>query len=124
MEILTFRLHPALPSNADLEAVGDTSIQLTEEQHRILTSQTEGSTIIYETHENQQEVEGVKTVPNFISAEQRALIGIRDALHMGICLEGLNGDESPDIEWLIQPGDLPILQAFMQELEHWPELDR
>ena len=43
---------------------------------------------------------------------------------MGICLEGLNGDESPDIEWLIQPGDLPILQAFMQELEHWPELDR
>ena len=43
------RLHPTLPSNADLSAAGDTSIQLTEEQHRILMSQSEGSIIIYET---------------------------------------------------------------------------
>ena len=35
------RLHPTLPSNANLQAAGDTSIELTEEQHRILTSQLE-----------------------------------------------------------------------------------
>ena len=82
------RLHPALPLNANLEAAGNTSIQLTEEQHRILMSQLEGSTIIYETREDRQQVQGVETVPNFTSAEQAALTGIRDALHMGICLKG------------------------------------
>ena len=48
------RLHPTLPLNADLEAAGDTGIELTEEQHRILTLQMEGSTIIYKTCENWQ----------------------------------------------------------------------
>ena len=36
------RLHPAFPSNTDLLAAGNNGIELTEEQHRILTSQTEG----------------------------------------------------------------------------------
>ena len=40
------RLHPTLPSNANLQAAGNTGIELTEEQHRILTSQSEGSTIM------------------------------------------------------------------------------
>ena len=35
------RLHPAFPSNADLIAAGDSGIELTKEQHRILTSQSE-----------------------------------------------------------------------------------
>ena len=41
------RLHPILPSNAALDAAGDNGILLTDEQHRVLTSQTEGSTILY-----------------------------------------------------------------------------
>ena len=32
------RLHPTFPSNAKLIAAGDNGIELTEEQHRILTS--------------------------------------------------------------------------------------
>ena len=43
-----------IPSNADLIAAGDNGIELTEEQHRILTSQTEGTTFLYNVPENQQ----------------------------------------------------------------------
>ena len=50
------RLHPAIPSNANLIAAGDNSIELTKEQHRILTSQQGGSTIIYNVPENRQQV--------------------------------------------------------------------
>ena len=39
------RIHPILPSNAALNAAGDNGILLTDEQHRVLTSQSEGSTI-------------------------------------------------------------------------------
>ena len=118
------RLHPALPLNADLSAAGDTGIELTEEQHRILTSQSEGSTTIYQTSENQQQVEEVKMIPNYTSGERIALTGIQNALHMGIQLKGLNGEEPPDIEWLVQDDDPPILRAFVQELENRPELDQ
>ena len=52
------RLHPAFPSNANLIAAGDSGIELTEEQHRILTSQTEGTTFLYNVPENRQRVEG------------------------------------------------------------------
>ena len=48
------RLHPMLPSNAALDAAGDNGILLTDEQHRILTSQSEGSTILYRPREQQQ----------------------------------------------------------------------
>ena len=48
------RLHPTFPSNADLIAAGDNGIELTEEQHRILMSQTEGTTFLYNVPENQQ----------------------------------------------------------------------
>ena len=58
------------------------------------------------------------------SGEQATLIGLRSALHMGIHLEGLNGDEPLDIKQLVQDDDLPILWAFTQELEHWPEMDQ
>ena len=53
-----WRLHPILPLNATLDAAGDNSILLTKEQHRVLTSQSEGSTILYRPRENRQQVEG------------------------------------------------------------------
>ena len=52
------RLHPIQPSNAALDAAGDNGILLIDEQHRILTSQSEGSTILYRPCENRQQVEG------------------------------------------------------------------
>ena len=48
------RIHPILPSNATLNAAGDNGILLTNEQHRVLTSQSEGSTILYRSRENRQ----------------------------------------------------------------------
>ena len=45
-------------TNAALDAAGDNGILLTNEQHRILTSQSEGSTILYRPRENRQQVEG------------------------------------------------------------------
>ena len=48
------RLHPTFPLNANLLAAGDNSIELTEEQHRILTSQSEGSTTLYTVCDNRQ----------------------------------------------------------------------
>ena len=107
------RLHPTLPSNADLLAAGDTGIELTEEQHRILTSQMEGSTILYKIRE-QQQVEEVERMPNFLDGEREQLTRIRNALHMGIWLKGLNGDEPPDIERLVRDNDPPILRAYAQ----------
>ena len=52
------RLHPAFPSNTDLIAAGNNGIELTEVQHRILTSQSEGTMFLYNVPENQQRVEG------------------------------------------------------------------
>ena len=52
------RLHPAFPSNTDLIAAGNNGIELTKEQHRILTSQSEGTTFLYNVPENRQQVEG------------------------------------------------------------------
>ena len=52
--------NPALPSNVNLDAAGDNGITLTKEQHRILTSQSEGSTTLYSVREHQQQVEGTE----------------------------------------------------------------
>ena len=52
------RLHPILPSNAALDAAGNNGILLTDEQHRVLTSQMEGSTVLYRSHEDRHGVEG------------------------------------------------------------------
>ena len=52
------RLHPAFPSNTELIAAGDNGIELTEEQHRILMSQSERTTFLYNVPENRQQVEG------------------------------------------------------------------
>ena len=119
------RLHPAFPSNADLIAAGDNSIELTEEQHRILTSQSEGTTFLYNIPENRQQVEGSEPYLGITNEERAALTQAHDALHIGIGLQGTNAEEAPQrISDLIQPGDPPILMAFVQELENWPHQDQ
>ena len=119
------RLHPMLPSNATLDAAGDNGILLTDEQHRILMSQTEGSTILYRTRENEQQVEGADPRLGITDEERGALRAAHDALQIAARLEGTNATPGQErITDLIRPGDPPILQAFAQELENWPEIDR
>ena len=119
------RLHPTLPSNADLDAASNNSITLTTEQHRILTSQTEGSTTLYRVHEQQQQVEGAKPYLGITDEERGALTLASDALQFGARLEGTNANPGQGrITDLLWPGDPPILQAFAHELENWPEIDR
>ena len=106
-------------------AAGDNSIELTEEQHRILTSQTEGTTFLYNVPENQQRVEGSEPYLGMMNEERAALTQAHGALHIGIGLEGTNAEpEQQRISDLIRPGDPPILMAFAQELENWPQLDQ
>ena len=121
-----WRLHPAFPSNANLIAAGDNGIELTEEQHRILTSQTEGTTFLYNVPENRQRVEGSKPYLGMTNEERAALTEAHDALCIRIWLKGINAREGElqRISDLIRPGDPPILMAFAQELENWPQLDQ
>ena len=98
---------------------------MTEEQHRILTSQSEGTTFLYNVPENHQQVEGSEPYLGITNEEQAALTQAHDALHIGIGLEGRNAEAAPQrISDLIRPGDPPILAAFVQELENWPQLDQ
>ena len=120
-----WRLHPALPLNTDLIAAGNNGIELTKEQHRILTSQSEGTTFLYNIPENWQWVEGSKPNLGMTNEERAALTQAHDTLQFGIGLEGMNVEEAPQrISDLIQPSDPPILVAFAQELENWPQLDQ
>ena len=119
------RLHPILPLNATLDAAGDNSILLTEEQHRVLTSQSEGSTILYRPREHEQQVEGNDPHLGITNEERGTLRAAHDALQITVRLEGTNATPGQErITDLIWPGDPPILQAFAQELENWPEIDR
>ena len=119
------RLHPTLPSNAALDAAGDNGILLTNEQHRILTSQSERSTILYRPRERGQEVKGTEPYLGINAEERGALRAAHDALQIAARLEGTNASPGQErITDLIRPGDPPILQAFAQELENWPEIDQ
>ena len=119
------RLHPMLPSNAALDAAGDNGILLTDEQHRILTSQSEGSTILYRPREQQQRVERTEPYLGITDEERGALNVAHDALQITVRLEGENATPGQGrITDLIRPEDPPILRAFAQELENWPEIDR
>ena len=119
------RLHPTLPSNANLDAAGDNGILLTDKQHRILTSQTEGSTILYRPREHGQQVEEAEPYLGITNEERGALRAAHDALQIAARLEGTNANPGQErITDLIRPGDPPILQAFAQELENWPEIDQ
>ena len=106
------RLHPALPSNADLDAASNNGIQLTEEQHRILTSQSEQTTFLYNVPENRQRVEGSEPYLGITNEERAALTQAHDALHIGIGLEGTNAKAAPQrISDLVRPGDPPVESA-------------
>ena len=119
------RIHPTLPSNAELNAAGDSGILLTDAQHRVLTSQSEGSTILYRPREHRQQVEEGDPLLIMTDEERGALRHAHDALQFGAEIVGTNEDpRHPRIRDLLRPEDPPILQAFAQELENWPELDQ
>ena len=119
------RIHPSLPSNADLNAAGDNGILLTNEQHRVLTSQTEGSTILYRPREHRQQVEEADPRLNITSEERSALNDAHSALHFAAGITGTNANPGPGrITDLVRPEDPPILRAFAEELENWPEIDQ
>ena len=113
------------PSNADQIAAGNNGIELTEEQHRILTSQSEGTAFLYNVPENRQRVEGSEPNLCMTNEERAALTQAHDALHLGIRLKGTNANpDRPSLTSLIRPQDPPILMAFVQELDNWPQLDQ
>ena len=58
--------------------------------------------------------------------ERGTLTAAHDALHIGMGIKGTNASpgQPQRIMDLIRPEDPPILRAFVQELDNWPELDR
>ena len=118
------RLHPTLPLNAALDAASDNGILLTNEQHRILMSQSEGSTILYRPRERRHEVEGTEPYLSISDEERGALRAAHDALQIVARLEGTNANPGQgQLTDLVRPKDPPILMAFVQELENWPKVD-
>ena len=74
--------------------------------------------------ENWQEVEGDDPCLGITDEERGALRAAHDALQIAARLEGTNATPGQErITDLIRPGDPPILQAFAQKLENWPEID-
>ena len=119
------RIHPILPSNANLDAAGNNGIPVTDEQHRVLTSQSEGSTIVYRPRENRQQVEGDDPLLTITNEERHILRTAHDALQFAAEIEGTNANPGPTrISDLVRPEDPPILWAFAEELERWPEVDQ
>ena len=119
------RIHPMLPSNTELNAAGDNGILLTDAQHRVLTSQSEGSTILYRTREHRQQVEGADPRLDITDEERGVLRNAHDALQLAAGSIGTNASPGqPRITDLVRPEDPPILRAFAEELENWPEVDR
>ena len=119
------RIHPTLPLNAELGAAGDNGILLTDAQHRVLTSLSEGSTILYRPREHRHQVEGTDPRLSINDEERSALNNAHSALRIAAGSVGTNANPGqPRITDLIRPEDPPILQAFAEELENWPELDQ
>ena len=119
------RIHPTLPSNAELNAAGDNGILLTDEQHRVITSQSEGSTILYRPREHRHQVQGTDPNLNIDEEERRAINNAHSALQLAAGSVGTNANpREPRISDLVRPEDPPILRAFAEELENWPELDQ
>ena len=119
------RIHPILPSNAALNAAGDNGILLTDEQHRVLTSQSEGSTILYRPREDRHQVEGDDPCLDISDEERGALTSAHDALRFAAGIAGTNASPGQTrITDLVWPKDPPILRAFAEELENWPEVDQ
>ena len=119
------RIHPTLPSNAQLNAAGDNGLLLTDEQHRVLTSQSEGSTILYRPREHRHQVEETDPRLAITDEERRALNNAHGALQIAAGSVGTNANHGQHrITDLVRPKDPPILRAFAEELENWPEMDQ
>ena len=119
------RIHPTLPSNAELNAASDNGILLTDAQHRVLTSQSEGSTILYRPREHRHQVQGAHPSLDISDEERRAINNAHSALQIAAGSVGTNASPGqPRITDLVRPEDPPILRAFAEELENWPELDQ
>ena len=119
------RIHPTLPSNAELNAAGDNGILLTDEQHRTLTSQSEGSTILYRPREERHQVEGADPRLNITDEERGALRHAHSTLQFTAGIGRTNDIPGQTrITDLVRPEDPPILRAFAEELENWPEMDQ
>ena len=119
------RIHPILPSNAALNAAGDNGILLTDEQHRVLMSQSEGSTILYRPREDRHQVEGDDPCLDISDEERGTLTSAHDALRFTAGIAGTNASpRQTRITDLVRPEDPPILRAFAEELENWPEVDQ
>ena len=57
--------------------------------------------------------------------ERAALTQAHDTLHIRMRLKGTNADpDRQSLTSLIRPQDPPILIAFAQELDNWPQLDQ
>ena len=113
-------------SLADLtNAAGDNGILLTNEQHRVLTSQSEGSTILYRPREHRHQVEGTDPRLTISEEERWALNAAHSALQVAAGSVGTNANPGQHrITDLVRPEDPPILRAFAEELENWPEVDQ
>ena len=92
---------------------------------QVLTSQSEGSTILYRPRENRQQVGGDDPRLDITEGERVALRNAHDALQFGAEIAGTNASPGQTrILDLVWPKDPPILQAFAEELERWPEVDQ
>ena len=119
------RIHPILPLNATLDADSDNGILLTNEQHRVLMSQSEGSTILYRPRENRQQVGGDDPRLDISDEERGTLRAAHDALQFAAGVAGTNASpRQTRITDLVRPEDPQILRAFAEELERWPEVDQ
>ena len=88
-------------------------------------SQSEGSTILYRPRENRQQVGGADPLLTLTDEERGALRHAHDALQFGAEIMGTNANPGPArITDLVRPEDPPILRAFAEELERWPEVDQ
>ena len=94
-------------------------------KHTYTYSSLTGTTFLYNVPENRQRVEGSEPNLGMTGEERAVLTQAHDALRLGMALEGTNANSDwPSITSLIQPQDPPILMAFVQELDNWPELDQ
>ena len=88
-------------------------------------SQSEGSTILYRPRENRQQVGGDDPILTITEEERHVLRTAHGALQFAAEIEGTNANPGQTrITDLVQPEDPPILRAFAEELERWPEVDR
>lgn len=106
------------PLNAELKAAGNEGIPLTQEQHELLNG---GGDYSHLYHGNATPVDGNHTIC-LIPKEHQTIHWICETIHAGIHMSGVAPREESIMD-LVQPDDPPILRAFVEELQNWPQLD-